>query len=133
MVKDFKKDLARKIDVIECSCCHQMLPRKEFKIIEKYGPGDENSILKKLVQSEKSKLPWNVCKTYCYKSIVENLIPKFSMLNYMKMERLPNELSSLNSYELLMIQLAKCFHSIYLLQPFKIKQHTENVLAFKGN
>jgi hypothetical protein len=133
IVVKFKKDLARKTDVIECACCHQMLPRKDFKLIERYGPGGDDSILKRLVQAEKSKLPWNICKTYCYKSIIENVIPKFSILNNMKMEKLPTEISSLNSYELLMIQLAKCFHSIYRLQPFKAKQHSEQVLGFKGN
>lgn len=131
MIQKFKKELISKMDVIECGCCHQMLPRKEFKIIEKFEVTG-NNILIKLLSEEKSKLPLSVCKSNCYKSILENKIPKFSVLNNMKLSQLPPEIEVLNNYEFLLIQLAKCFHSIYRLESVSKYKKNEQAFGFRG-
>ncbi len=45
----------------------------------------------------------------------------------------PNEIACLNHYELLLIQLAKCFQTIIQLKPLTNSRNFRNVLGFKGN
>lgn len=119
------------MDLVECDCCHQMIPRKNT-YTDNSCNNKSDTILKKLIIAEKSRLPWNVCRTYCYTSICKNEVPKFSTLNNMKMDQVPNEISCLNSYELLLIQLAKCFHTIFRLNQISSYNKGEQAFGFKG-
>jgi len=133
-IESFNKDLSSKSDVIECECCHQMIPKKLTCVINSISIKSLNniSVLQKLINIEKKKLPIRICRNYCYNSLKNNEIPCFSILNNMKLSDLPFEISGLNNYEIMLIQLAKYFHTIFRLQTVtKIKNKTQ-IYGFKG-
>lgn len=119
------------MDLVECKCCHQMLTRKNITILN--SANQNQNVLKQLLSMEKISLPISVCKTYCLTSIKNNEIPKFSILNNMYLNDIPDQISCLNNYELLLIQLAKCFHTIYRLNSVTSFKNKEKVFGFKGN
>lgn len=111
-----------------------MLPKKLTCVINSINVQslDNVSVLQTLIEVEKKKLPLRICRTYCYNSVKNDQIPCFSILNNMRLSELPIEISRLNSYETMLIQLAKYFHTIYRLQTVtKIKNKTQ-IYGFRG-
>ena len=106
-----------------------MIPRCQMKIIHS---AVDNDIFKKIFDDEKLNYPVFICKTYCWGGLNNNEIPKFSKLNNMFLNQSPPELI-LNSFELNLIQLGKCFHTITKLKPFKKMQFSGGIPALKGN
>ena len=121
------------MDLFECDSCQQMISKKNICVL---NITDHNLIctitLKQLMAVEKKSFPLNICQSYCYKALQKGEISKFSVLNNMKLNQIPIEISSLNSYELLLIQLAKCFHTIYRLKSIKNYKNGEQMFGFKG-
>jgi NifB/MoaA-like Fe-S oxidoreductase len=101
-----------------------MLPVKSIK-----GITYNDSFLKIKDVFYKNNL--RICKEYCEKQILNLEVPKYSKLNNMFLETPPEEISGLNSYELLLIQLAKCLMTIIQL---KTCQNSNQTLtkAIKG-
>lgn len=121
------------MDVIECDSCHQMLPKKNICSMNVVDKNIEiTASLKTFMNAENKNFPLNVCRTYCYTAFQKNEIPKFSVLNNMKLNEIPNEINLLNNYELLLIQLAKCFHTIYRLKSVTSYKNREQMFGFKG-
>jgi hypothetical protein len=115
-----------KLNLDECGICHQLLPKTHLK---KLIYTENLDFIKDLF--DKDNL--NVCKEYCLKDINMNQIPKYSKLNNMLLNALPEEISNLNSYELLLIQLAKCYMTIIKLKTHQNTNAKSLISAIKGN
>jgi hypothetical protein len=59
----------------------------------------------------------SLCKV-CYDSIIAGNIPKYSALNNMYLDNVPDEIALLNFYEKLLIQKAKCFMTVIKLNNY---------------
>jgi hypothetical protein len=129
IISSYHNQLNKKLDLQECQCCHQLIPNHQIKIIYK---AIENEIFMELF--EKITLPIKICKIYCLRDINNNSIPKFSSLNNMELKESPLVLKCLNHFELNLVQLGKCFHTVTKLKPFKkFNNLYSGIPALKGN
>ncbi|MCP4491608.1 MAG: AAA family ATPase [Gammaproteobacteria bacterium] len=69
----------------------------------------------------------------CAKDIGSKRIPVCSIENGMGLDKIPTEIVQLNMYEMMLIQLAKAFHSVIRLTPYRFRGNKgELVKAVKG-
>ncbi len=68
--------------------------------------------------------------TDCFNDLRYDKLPKYSVLNNMYIDNVPEEISSLNFYEKLLIQKAKCFMTIIKLNSYGRNIH--QMPAIKG-
>ncbi len=101
LIISYTKRLKEKLDLKECECCHQMI-RKVNICQMKYS--EQFLKFKNLFPSDEIY----ICKDYYLPQMLKQEVPKYSKRNNIYLPKSPHEISSLNSHELLLIQLAKC-------------------------
>jgi hypothetical protein len=119
------------MDLIICDSCNQLIQRSKIKF---YFKDDDfitkNNIIHKLNIKDRSQFQF--CNSFCLQYLADNEIPKYSHLNNMPLNELIEELKCINQYELILIQLAKCFQTIVNLHVLIKNNFTKCVLALKG-
>ncbi len=125
---DFKNDLQNRLNLLECSICHKLMNRTKLKIIS--ANDYQNDIIQKILNSSIGDNLY-ICTQECYKQIFkEGIIPKYSKLNNMELQKTPEQIQSLNFFEKTLIQLAKCFLSTIRLKTVSKKK--SGIKALKG-
>ena len=137
----YSNELSKKLHLEECNCCHQLVPKFKLKLIDaeiinsqKEKHDTQIWYIDELMLIENLNFPIKVCRDYCYDELISNSLPKYSVLNNMKLYETPAAIEILNNFELTLIQLTKTFQSIIKLLPYSKKwDNTQNALpALKG-
>jgi len=85
--QSFELELARSSDLVECHCCHQLLPEKNLRILSTEKAFNKD-LVQKFFQSEnldkKKHHTLRLCTSYCYQFFESKNnstdIPKFSKI-----------------------------------------------------
>ena len=126
--KIYKHDLDRRLDFVECLSCHKLFSREYTRELP------ENIIDQNLAQifspSAKKKI---VCRSFCFNDIAsKKCIPKFSILNNMKLDETPEVIKKLRQFELILCQRAKCFQTVTKLHSINGAKYFKGTPALKG-
>ena len=131
MNKIFIDGLNSKIDLRECMVCHKMMNHKYLRKIPKVINNNQLKMLSECIKcinyEEKT-----ICTEFCYKDIfLNNGIPKYSILNNMYIDTIPEEISSCNVYEKMVTQRGKAFQTVVNLKALNNK-FVKGLPALKG-
>ena len=133
-IKEFKAILAQEMDKqlisIECLSCQRLFTKERVRLVK------SNYLLDPIFQQlafNYTGSDYYICREQCFKQLfVEKKIPSFSPLNNMFLNFPPKELTGLNIYEKMLIQLGKCYQNIFRSQLHRKCNGVQPALALKG-
>ena len=108
-----------------------MLQRNHMKSINNLTDQQKN-VIENLENFKNLSSPFYVCVTYCLDDLKKNEIPRYSSLNNIFLYDSPNEILNLNTFEQILIQLAKSFLTIVKLKTFSNTTNQSLLPALKG-
>ncbi|CAF1039401.1 unnamed protein product, partial [Brachionus calyciflorus] len=135
LFQQYKTNLALKLRMSACDICSQLFPENTIvKIDENSSIKLNDEILQSVLKTENLSYPLKICSLYCIKDLKNNRVPKFSVLNNMKLYDPPECLKKLNFFEQLLIKQGSSFQTISKLENLCNKKRDPQKLfkAIKG-
>jgi len=125
-IERYKKELEKLLSLKICSICRRKTSEKLKTPIE-----DDNPTLIDILTENGHDIssPILLCSD-CFNDFRLDKLPRYSILNNMFIDNVPKEISTLNFYEKLLIQKAKCFMTIIKLNSYGRNIH--QMQAIKG-
>lgn len=135
---DFHKELRKKLIYFECVSCKRLInPDKLIRLSHKHQLSE---IALQIINGKNNNAPIDlnacelfICRDQCFEQLFnQKKVPVYSSLNNLEIDFVPEIITSLNFYEKLLIQRAKCFQTIIKLKSYKFKAGKYNIPALKG-
>jgi ATP-dependent DNA helicase PIF1 len=133
LTKDFAQELQKRLDLEPCSICKKLNQRKNLTKIKKNRSQTQNAILFRLFESPDLIDQVLICRNYCYNDIFNReCIPTYSKLNNVFIHPTPEQIKTLNPFEKMLCQRAKCFQTIHRLKGYQRNNFAKGLIALKG-
>ena len=131
--QEFIEDLNTRLNIEKCAICNRLTQQRYLKHLGSNLPSRTIQILQEIIDRHTPLDSVKLCKDHCHKDlIIQGSIPKYSKLNNVYFDECPNEISSLNIFERLLIQKAKVFQTIVKLKSYSSNFSKNAIPALKG-